>query len=621
MKFLFRIQMAERTTIHLLTAVATVIIASAWTVSAASQPTGPSKTVLTIHWGPEDFPGTAAVDAAIREALLSPTDPPAHYYAEYLETEEFSSETAVLAFRDYVRQKFAGRRLDVVIANSTPALRFALRFREDLFPGVPIVFVAGAVPGLTVNTVQTGVTGILSDAPFAETLELALKLHPSRRRVFVVAQAPTSEGYEERVRTALQPFAERVELIYVRERTVADLLAALKAIPPESLIMYTRYTPEEAESVVHPDEVARLMAQVSPVPIYSSADIFFGTGIVGGVIKGSRAVGTRIGEIARQILKGARPEDIPVDVVSAVPTFDSRQIQRWEIDPSLLPPGSDIQYEVPTAWELYRPYIIGAFVLVAAQLALIAALLVQRSNRMRVEAALRVSEEQTRASYDEVRNLAGRLISAREGERARIARDLHDDIGQRVASLSIGLSRVQRQIPDVTNPARQLVSELEHQTTQLSADLRHLSHELHPNVLEHLGLLEALGERCDAFSQESGIRVQLQVSEAWRDVSETFALCLYRVVQEALRNVAAHARARNVTVSLDQRDGHLKMQVTDDGCGFDPTATTRRSGLGLVSLAERVRMLGGELVVSAAPDAGTRLAVSLPVPMGESHAS
>jgi signal transduction histidine kinase len=154
---------------------------------------------------------------------------------------------------------------------------------------------------------------------------------------------------------------------------------------------------------------------------------------------------------------------------------------------------------------------------------------------------------------------------------------------------------------------------------RLSADLRHLSHELHPSALEHLGLLEALRERCDDFSQESGVAVRLDVSEAWPDVSDTFALCLYRVVQEALRNVATHARARNVTVSLDRLDGHLTMQVTDDGCGFDPQATRRRSGLGLVSLAERVRMLGGELAIAAAPDAGTRLAVSLPT--GEPHAS
>jgi two-component system sensor histidine kinase UhpB len=272
-----------------------------------------------------------------------------------------------------------------------------------------------------------------------------------------------------------------------------------------------------------------------------------------------------------------------------------------------------------SAWRRYLWPLAGAALVVAAQGAIIGALLVQRRNRRRVEAALRESEAKARTSYHEARELAGRLITAREEERARIARDLHDDIGQRVASLSIGLSRAQRQVPDLSNVAKQALSALEQQTTQLSTDLRHLTHELHPSALEHLGLLEALRDRCDDFQQQSGIAARLDVSDSWRDVSDAFALCLYRVAQEALRNVARHARAGNVTVSLDRLDGHLTMEVVDDGCGLDGDAAGRRSGLGLISLAERVRMLGGEFAVTDGPGGGTRHAVMLPT--GESHAS
>jgi Signal transduction histidine kinase len=148
--------------------------------------------------------------------------------------------------------------------------------------------------------------------------------------------------------------------------------------------------------------------------------------------------------------------------------------------------------------------------------------------------------------------------------------------------------------------------------------LRHLSHELHPGALEHLGLLEALRERCDDFRQESGLSVQLDVAEAWRDVSDALALCLYRVAQEALRNVATHAKAQHVTISLEQLNGHVMMHVADDGSGFDPTVKSRRLGLGLVSLNERVHVLGGTLDVTTARGAGTRVAVTLPT--GESHA-
>ena len=217
-----------------------------------------------------------------------------------------------------------------------------------------------------------------------------------------------------------------------------------------------------------------------------------------------------------------------------------------------------------------------------------------------------------RASFHDVRQLAGQLISAQEGERARIARDLHDDIGQRVASLAINLSRTKRQIPDASSPARQILADLQQQATQLSTALRHLSHDLHPGGFERLGLVQALRERCREFSEESGVEVRFEVSDTWRDVSDAVGLCLYRVAQEALRNVAAHAQARLVTVLLDQQDGGPLLEVTDDGRGFDPTLASRRSGLGLISLRERVHMLGGVLDVAAAPDGGTRIVVALP---------
>src|SRR5688572_21647527 len=296
---------------RLLTAFAIALLTPWWMSSTLAQ-AQPDRTVLTIHWGPEEFPGTSVVDAAIREALLPTADSPLRYYSEYLETEEFPSEAASFAFRDYIRQKFAGRRIDLVIADSTPALQFALRHRPDLFPGSPIVFAAGSLPGVTIGSTPPGITGVLTDAAWAETLELALRLHPSVRRVFVVAQAPTSDGYDERVRAALDPFSDRVQLTYIKEASVPDLLAAVKAIPAQSLIFYARYTPDDAERIVYPDEAARLMVQVSPVPIYSSNATSFGTGVVGGTIRASQGIGTRLGELARQILDGTRPEDVRI---------------------------------------------------------------------------------------------------------------------------------------------------------------------------------------------------------------------------------------------------------------------------------------------------------------------
>ena len=203
-----------------LLAIAFAFVAPAWVGSTASGQTAPPRNVLTIHWGAEDFPGTAVLDAAIRDVLHSDPAQPVNYFAEYLESEVFPAATASLGLHDYIRQKFAGRRIDVVIANTTPALEFVLSYQDELFAGVPIVFVAGQLPAATLDDPAVGLTGVVSDVAFAETVELALKLHPSVLQVFVVAQAPTNPEYLERVRTALTPFSQRVQVVYIREKTV-----------------------------------------------------------------------------------------------------------------------------------------------------------------------------------------------------------------------------------------------------------------------------------------------------------------------------------------------------------------------------------------------------------------
>jgi two-component system sensor histidine kinase UhpB len=243
------------------------------------------------------------------------------------------------------------------------------------------------------------------------------------------------------------------------------------------------------------------------------------------------------------------------------------------------------------------------------QTALIVAVLVQRRHRARGQAALT-------DSYAQLRHLTGRLINAQEDERARIARNLHDDVGQRAASLSIALSGAKR-MAGAAEPLRDELASLQQVASSLSSELRDLSHDLHPGVLEHVGLLEALRSRCDELTRESGIACRLDVSDTWCDVPDVVALCLYRVAQEALRNVARHAAARTVVVSLDQAGGVISMQVTDDGRGFP--AERKKAGLGLLSLGERVNLLGGALDVRSAPAAGTTLAVTLPI--GVSHAA
>ncbi len=172
---------------------------------------GPVKRVLTIQGGTESFPGNVRFDGALRQALLSDSTVEVEYNAEFLETEEFGA-TAETSLRDYIRTKFRDRQLDAVIVNTAPAVDFALRYRADLFPDLPIVFVATSPAAALLRGEVPGVTGVVRDPSQTETVELALKLHPRTTRIHVVAYAPLVEGYQQRIASALAPVARGVTL-------------------------------------------------------------------------------------------------------------------------------------------------------------------------------------------------------------------------------------------------------------------------------------------------------------------------------------------------------------------------------------------------------------------------
>jgi signal transduction histidine kinase len=578
--------------------------------SAQKQP----RTVLTIHSGAENFPGTERLDAAIRNALLAYPDAPVDYFTEYLETEEFQVETASTALRDYIHRKYEGRHIDVVITITATALRFALRYREELFPNVPIVFQAVTLPQEVVDRTAPGITGVLNDTPFAETLELALNLHPSAKRVLVVAQAPNVEGYAERVRSALSRFSNRVELIYVREPTVAALLAAVKAIPPQSLILYMRFTPDEPPPNLYPDEMAHLIAEASPVPIYANDEIYLASGVVGGMMRSSEASGTQVAAIARQILSGTPPENIPITNVPTAPIFDWRQVERWRIDASKLPPGSRILFRTPTTWEAYRWYIIGTIVVVSAQLLLITGLLTQRARRRRAEKTLRAQEASLRTSYERIRLLAGRLINAQEAARASIAQDLHDDICQHLAYVSIAIDRFTTSAGEIQSAASQRsLADLSREIRTTFNSIRRLSHDLHPATLRVLGLAPALKTHCTEVASRHNVEVTFTSEGDLTQVSPDVAICFFRIAQESLRNGIVHGDASRFSVSVSRSGEDLVMIVTDNGRGFDIDAVRRQgSAFGLVSMEERARVVGADVQIISGIRLGTTIRVRGP---------
>jgi len=227
------------------------------------------------------------------------------------------------------------------------------------------------------------------------------------------------------------------------------------------------------------------------------------------------------------------------------------------------------------------------------------------TKRKEAQAALMQSNLQVRA-------LAGKLIRAQESERRRISHQLHDDLSQKLASISLIISRLRRKPPSESEMMVQLTN-LYEQTHDLSNDIRQLSHDLHPATLEHLGLADALRSYISEFQNEEGIPTSFTCQLSSDEMSFEVSVCLYRVTVEALRNIARHSRARSVAVTLTEDEEFVTLQVVDSGHGFDVEIAKRGNGLGLLSAEERVKLLQGTFDVSSTPGDGTRVTITLPL--------
>jgi two-component system sensor histidine kinase UhpB len=232
------------------------------------------------------------------------------------------------------------------------------------------------------------------------------------------------------------------------------------------------------------------------------------------------------------------------------------------------------------------------------------------ANALARQEAERTAEE----SATQIRNLAGQLISAQEEERSRIARELHDGVNQKLAALSIALTSLGRRPASSEANLSCELDRLQQRAAELVEEIRHLSHELHPGVLQHIGLVAALQGYCNEFEDEHRLGLTFQADESLGAIPADLALCLYRATQEALGNIAKHAGADHVRVSVARGNGNVELTVADDGRGFDLAEARGRAGLGLLSLEERARLVGGHVRIDSGPHRGTEMRMVLPLP-------
>jgi PAS domain S-box-containing protein len=691
----------------------------------------PQKRVLVLHSGRGDGQFSITVESRLPSLLDQGLAEGVDYYSEFLDQTRLLREGYPNFFRDFLREKYQGQRLDAVVPVGTTAIEFLSDNRDTLFADTPLVFYTYEPLGRRI----ANSTGIVNMFRFDRSIDLAMTLQPDLRHLFVVSgAAPADQRMEQIVRADLARFEDRLDITYLSGLVTGDLETRLRALPPRSAVLFTLVSQDGRGERLQTTEYVARVASLANAPTYSWA-ASTETGIVGGNRRNQLAQLKALADLTVRVLRGEQADAIPVSPLETdVIHIDWRQLRRWGISEARVPAGVSVLFRQPTVFEEYSYYILGTVGILTLQSALIGGLVIQRRRRRRAEESLRESEQhfrmmadtapvlvwrsgpdklcdffnqpwlrfrgrtfeeergngwvegvhpedrddcfrrysdaferrepfrieyrlrradgeyrwlfdtgvplrspdgsfsgyigsciditdrktmeealqandaKLRANNEEIRHLAGRLITAQEEERSRIARELHDDIGQEIALLTIEIALLSRADQD---EAASLSGEVSRRAQGLARSVHDLSYRLHPTRLRLLGLVPALDALRHEFPK-CGMEIKFTHENIPSTLPADVTLCLFRIVQEGLQNALKHSRAHHVFVYLSGEPGTLSLRILDDGVGFDVDQASGK-GLGLLSMHERLEAIGGSIGVSSKFGVGTELKVTVPL--------
>jgi signal transduction histidine kinase len=359
-----------------------------------SAPSGPVRDVkharIVVLLYPEArlLPEILAVEDAIRPTL--DPDGAVNLYTEYLDLARVSDEQYERRVIAFLREKYAGRRVDLVMPVAFPTLRFFLKHRAELFPGVPAVFCAANLDAVAGLELGSHITGVRLPSAWGATLEAALALQPgTRRAVVITGTSEIDQNLQAAAAHDLARYGDRVEVTYLAGWPIARLLDEVAALPKDSVVLFVSLLRDQAGRLFTDPEAVSLIARASSVPVYSWSETHLGHGIVGGRLASFEIQGIRAAELAVRVLRGEQPETLPVvDGGGTAYMFDERQLRRWGLSASRLPPGSIVRYQEASLWALYGWNVVGAGALVVALALLSTGLLIERTGRRRAELSL-----------------------------------------------------------------------------------------------------------------------------------------------------------------------------------------------------------------------------------------
>ncbi len=685
--------------------------------------------IVVVYPVSDGQPGVIRLDRSLRATLKSSSRETIEIYNEYLDAARFATPEYQSRLADFLRRKYADRKIDLVIPALGPSLDFVLRYRERSFPGVPVIFGAIERREAEARSLGPSVAGDPMRLELEATLETALRLHPGTRHVAIVAGRSATDSYwVGEVRRIFRKREGTLEFRYLVGLPMVDLLRAIANLPERTVVFYLHVFEDGRGETFVPAEVAERVAAAANAPVYGCYRTYLGRGIVGGRLMSFEAEGEKAGRLALRVLAGERLEGIlPSGSTGNASLFDWRQLRRWGIREDALPAGSVVVGKPPDFWELYRWRIVAILSLCAFEAALIVVLFWERARRRHADERFRQAvaaspsgmvmigqdgrivlanpqaerlfgyqrdelvgkpverlvperfrgphsehrdwfpasptsrllsggrelygrrkdgseflveiglnpilsgadrlvlasvvditerrraDESLRASQRELRALTGKLLQAQEAERRRIARELHDDLNQELALLAVHLDLLGQNPPASGPGLGERLEAMSDRVKALSSVVHDLSTVLHPSKLEQIGLVAAIRGLGKELAAAHGQTIEFDSQQVPAAIPDDVALCLYRIAQEALRNVVKHSGASRARVELIGDNTGICLRIADDGVGFESGSPRAEGRLGLVSMRERLLLVEGELSIDTRPMGGTRIEVRVPL--------
>ncbi len=594
-----------------------------------------SKQILMLYSYDPNAPGAVAFAQPIKAVLEEQFPNRVEIYDEYLDANRFADRDRSPEFARYVAAKYRGFTPDAIVAQGTPALRFATERLSSLFPGVPIVYGQAFEPSIDFSALPANVTGRRQPLPFVSTYSLARALQPDAERVVVVSGASTMDSLLLRVALReITPLLDGMELDVLRDWSYESLIDSLRRIPPRTFVIFSSFTRDQHGRKFNAADLIASLTRITSAPVYGIVRGWVGDGVVGGGVMHFADDGMRTGRLLVRVLRRAPGEPMPPPEVAATPLLvDWRELQRWGLSEDRLPPNTGVLFRTPSLWERHQSTILATLGVLLLQSGLILWLLVEHRGRRRSQAALRESEVRADQQRRELAHL-GRVALVGELS-AALAHEMRQPLAAIMANARAGQRLVQadgaagaelgailedivaddRRAKDVIDHVRSLVKKDEAKAEVLSTNavVSEVLALLHTD-LRHRGVVVST-RLCEPAPLVRGDRVELQ----------QVVLNLVMNACDAMRDTPPGERLLVVSTT---REGDARIEVRDRGSGiapdelariFEPFVTTKRDGLGLGLAICRsiVTAQGGQISAVNNPERGATFAVSLPVALDE----